>query len=573
MLPPLHPSLVRNVIYPLYRGLRNDQLLGYLDTLERNQWLEPSRLEEIKWRKLEKLLKEATRHVPYYRKLFREHGIRVKNINSYSDLAEIPFLTRERIRRYGNSMISTDPFRRGHPSRTAGTTGKPLRFYYDSSASPLKRASMLRADRWAGMDLGDREFKLWGLPPDEPGGERISRWLKNYLNNIFAFSALDMSEHSMSKYASALKRLKPGYISGYPSALEMFADFIRINSLEVGNPRSVITGGEKLYPGQRNIIEGVFGCPAYERYGCREFSYLAQECEEHEGLHLFSDLFLVEVIHQNGRPAGSGEAGELVVTDLTNRYMPFIRYRTGDFAIPAGRTCSCGRGFPLLHSIQGPSLDRVVTPDGGKIGSFLWPRLLNGIPGVENFQIEQRDSNGIILKLVTDDEWRDEYSELIETRITRNCGEDFRVSFARVDDIPQDSPGNYRLVKSDMQERLLIKTKIHKATITGVDPEGFDSLTVDLELMRCGNLNPGEKVLIVDNTNGARVETTVREGEEGSGEIVVAGAAGRHIHRGDEVSVMAFTWAGTTGGKFNNILVDEDNRFVRYLTDRAGDKI
>jgi phenylacetate-CoA ligase len=573
MLPPLSPWLIRNVIYPLYRGVRGDNVLEYLDELEANQWLKPAELEGLRWRKLEELLGDVTKYVPYYVKLFRNNGIEAGDIRSPSDLNKIPFLTREKIYKAGSDLITRDPFRRRSLSAAAGSAAGTVRFFCDIRASAIRRANFLRAGRWANADLGEREVRFCEVSLGGTLNERVMWRLKNYFNNVYTFSTLDMSEKSMREYTSALRRLKPGYISGYPSALVAFVDFVKGNSLKVSRPGSVITNGGKLYPQQRSIIEGFFQCPVYERYGCEEFASLAQECEEHNGLHVFSDIFLVEVIHESGRPARRGEIGELVVTDLYNRYMPLLRYRTGDMARPAERACPCGRGFQLLDGIEGPSMDSVITPEGRKVARFFWTGLLNAVPGVGNFQIEQRESDGIILKVLPGEEWRDEYRKLLETKIKENCGESFKVDFIRVDDIPPAASGKYRLIVSNMQERLLVKTKIHKATITGADPDDFDSLSIDPELMRYGNLTAGEKVLIVDNTNGARVETTVRESKKKSGDIVVAGAASRHIHAGDEVSIMAFTWAQGINGKFSNILVDKDNRFVRYLTDKDRGKI
>jgi len=124
-----------------------------------------------------------------------------------------------------------------------------------------------------------------------------------------------------------------------------------------------------------------------------------------------------------------------------------------------------------------------------------------------------------------------------------------------------------------MDERLVIKSKIHKAVITGEEPETIDSLRVDGKLLELSNIIPGEKVLIVDNTNGSRIETFALTAERGSGEIVSGGAVAKHIHRGDEVSIMAFAWSDGSKSGFKNILVDEQNSFVRYLTEVAGEML
>jgi phenylacetate-CoA ligase len=353
MLPPLFPHLVRNVIFPIYRGLRGDRLLPMLEELERNQWLTRAEIEEIQWRKVENLLGQAATHVPYYRKLLHDAGVKIEDIQNPNDFRDIPFLTKEIIHREGRRLVTTDPFRRGNASSTGGSTGEPLFFYNDTFAGPIRRANTLRSYRWAKVDIGDKQAIFWGFALDRPMKERIKDSVKNYFNNIATFSTFDMSEETMRCYAARLRFYKPDYIVGYPSALTLFAEFCTQSAIAVTRPKAVFSNGERIFPDQRDILEEAFQCPVFERYGSSEFAGVAHECEEHNGLHIFNDLFLVEVIHESGRPARNGEIGELIVTDLSNLYMPFIRYRTGDLAVPTDRECPCGRGLPLLDRIEG----------------------------------------------------------------------------------------------------------------------------------------------------------------------------------------------------------------------------
>ncbi len=508
MIPLLPEPLVRNVVFPLYRGFRKDRVLDILDELEHDQFLPEREIEDIKWRKLSVLLEAAGRHVPYYRDLFEREGIDPASFESPADIVKIPFLTKEVIRGEKRRMITKDPLRSGYPLSTGGSTGEPLHFWCDSASSQIRRAAALRGYRWTGFDIGCRQAILWGFPLDRPLKERFSGSAKNFFNNILPMSSFEMSPEVMRKYAAKLGRFKPSIVTGYPSALAVFSRFCRDTGLELPSPRAVVTAGEKLFPHQRAMIEEVFGARVYDRYGSGEFSVLAHECSRHKGLHLFSDLFHVEVIHESGRPAENGETGELVVTDLSNLYMPFIRYRTGDLAVLGGTDCPCGRGLPLLEQMEERLDESIVAPEGKVI-----------------------------------------------------------------DHIPVSSGGKERVVVSDMEERLIIKSKIHKASISGEAPGENDCLRIDAKLLELGNVAPFEKILIVNATSGARLETFAVEAEGGSGDIIACGAVSRLCRPGDEVSIMAFTWSSGGSGDFSNILVDEENKFVRYLTEKAGDMI
>ncbi|HER44172.1 MAG TPA: hypothetical protein ENO08_06905, partial [Candidatus Eisenbacteria bacterium] len=501
MFPPLHPSIVRNVVYPIYRGLKGDELLPMLEELERAQWLAPGEIEELQWRKLRGLLASAAAYVPYYRELFAGAGVDAGSIETIEDFRRIPLLTKERIREAGGSILTKDPLRRGVPSDTGGSTGEILYFFTDLSAGPLKRANALRGYRWAGVDVGERQAYLWGIDHDRPPKERLRDGLKDYFNNVLRLSAIHMSDETMRSYAAALRRFKPAILVGYPSALESLVRFCVRTGTAGPRPKAVVTSGEMLLPRQRGRIEGFFACPLFDRYGIREFGDVAQECDRHEGLHVFSDLYHVEVLDDEGNPADPGESGELVVTDLSNYFMPFIRYRTGDPAIRTDRVCSCGRGMPLLERIEGRSQDAVVTPEGVRVDGLFWSRLSRSVPGIKRFQVEQQSRGGVEYRIVPGPEWRDESRERLLEKIRERCGAGFGVEFSIVDEIPLTAAGKQRFVVSNIEDRLVVKSKIHKAVITGEEPQALDSLRVDERLMELSNILPGEKVLIVDNTN------------------------------------------------------------------------
>ncbi len=112
--------------------------------------------------------------------------------------------------------------------------------------------------------------------------------------------------------------------------------------------------------------------------------------------------------------------------------------------------------------------------------------------------------------------------------------------------------------------RFVLRSKIHKATVTEADLGYIGSITIDGELMEKAGLWPGEKVLVVSNTSGARLETYIIRGEPGSGIICMNGAAAHLIKKDDEIIVMGFELTDKPV-KPTNILVDKNNQFVKYL--------
>jgi len=112
--------------------------------------------------------------------------------------------------------------------------------------------------------------------------------------------------------------------------------------------------------------------------------------------------------------------------------------------------------------------------------------------------------------------------------------------------------------------RWMLHGKIHKATVTEADVNYVGSITIDKELVDLVGFRPGEKVLVVSNTSGSRLETYVIEGEAGSGDIFMNGAAAHLIKKGEEIIIIGFELTDDLIEP-TNILVDEHNKFVKYL--------
>src|SRR5207245_1302977 len=149
-------------------------------------------------------------------------------------------------------------------------------------------------------------------------------------------------------------------------------------------------------------------------YGSREFMLIGSECECHEGLHLTAENLLVEVLDDDGRPTPENKEGNVVITDLYNYGMPFIRYANGDRAVAGWGTCSCGRGLPLLRKVVGRRLDMLQTPDGRLVPGEFFPHLLKDYPAVRRFQVMQTQPDRIQLRVVLKESWDEASRRAVE---------------------------------------------------------------------------------------------------------------------------------------------------------------
>jgi phenylacetate-CoA ligase len=188
----------------------------------------------------------------------------------------------------------------------------------------------------------------------------------------------------------------------------------------------------------------VFVCKVTNRYGCEEVSLIACECERHEGLHVNCDGVYVELV-RDGRPVGPGESGLVVVTDLTNRAMPIIRYQVGDVATWSEKTCSCGRGMPLLKRIEGRDADYVTTARGELVsGISLTENFAMLVPGIAQLQIIQEELDRFTFRIVKGDDFGPESLSRIAELVAERFGSEARYECEYVDSIPQERSGKYR---------------------------------------------------------------------------------------------------------------------------------
>jgi phenylacetate-CoA ligase len=273
-------------------------------------------------------------------------------------------------------------------------------------------------------------------------------------------SCFDFTPENMASHAVRMNRYRPEVIVAYTNPLYEFARFLEERGITPHRPRSLVVGAEKLHPFQRETIERVFGAPVFETYGSREFMLIGAECDRHSGLHLSQENLIVEILDDDGQPTPAGEVGNVVITDLFNYGMPFIRYVNGDRAIAGFSSCSCGRGLPLLNGISGRQLDVLDTPDGRKISGEFFVHLIKDYPSVRRYQVYQEDVRRILLRLVVDTAFTLADRSQLETQIRHGIGPAVEFDMQFVAEIPLTATGKHRVVVRQAASPATVTTEI-----------------------------------------------------------------------------------------------------------------
>lgn len=442
----MYRPLYRHVLLPVFdRVIKRRHTLRYWADAERTQWLPAEQHRERQLQALQNLLQHAWESCPYYRSAWQSAGLQPRQVQSLADFAAWPLLTRETIRRHREELRTTLPCQFMSKS-TGGSSGEPLHFDLNADSNDRRTAFMYRGYGWAGGEPGSKQLYVWGGPLSTVG--RLKRWKmqlharieRHRIINCFEFTPERMREHWRT-----LNEYRPEVIVAYTNPLYEFARYLADNGLTAKPPRSIIVGAEKLYPFQRELLERVFHAPVYETYGSREFMLIGAECNRHTGLHLTAENLLVEVLDDAGHPTPAGEEGNVVITDLFNYGMPFIRYVNGDRAIAGLKNCTCGRGLPLLSQVTGRQLDTLETPDGRKVPGEFFPHLLKEFPAIRRFQVVQNRIESIQLKLVAP-QFADADRDRLLSAVRDCTGGVVGLDLQFVEDIPLTSAGKLKVV-------------------------------------------------------------------------------------------------------------------------------
>lgn len=450
---PLDPVglLRRYVLIPGFEaGLRRRKTFAYWRELDRSQWLPAQEVDALQLRALRGLLEHAQARCPYYRERWRALGLEARELTDLGSVRRWPVIDRETVRENRPAMRAEGTSLRLITKSTGGSSGVPLQFDLDAGSYERRMAATFRSYAWAGAGPGTKQLYLWGTSlAEEPGWARWKTALYDRLYRREVLSAFALGEATLPRFVERLAARRPDVIVAYTNPLYSFARMASERGLKPFSPRSIVVGAEKLHPFQRTLIEEVFRAPVFETYGSREFMLMGAECECHSGLHLTAEQLLVEVVDENGRPVPPGTEGQLVVTDLYNYGMPFVRYANGDRAIAGERTCPCGRGLPLLAKVTGRQLDILTTPDGRRIGGELFPHLLKDFASVRRFQVVQEKLDEIVLRLVLAPDGEEDLPR-IESAARSVLGPSVRLGIERCEDIPLTPAGKLQVVVNRM---------------------------------------------------------------------------------------------------------------------------
>ena len=323
--------------------------------------LDRSTLQHLQLKRLQATARRVARQVPFYREKFAEAGLKAGRIKTLADLRHLPFTTTADLRaNYPTGLLAVplDDTLRLHTS--SGTTGKPKALFF--SRRDVDQAAELCARSFVMTGVTRRDvfqnMMTYGLFT----GALVTHYGAEKVGCLVIPAGPGNSERQlllMQDFRTTVFHITPSY------AL-YFASFIEKRGVDPRRDlalRKAFVGAEPHTEETRRKIEHALGIDVYNSYGLSEMNGpgVAFECEHKQGLHVWEDNFLVEIIDpQTGEPLPDGQMGELVMTTLNREAMPLLRYRTRDMTSIILEPCPCGRTHRRLNRITGRSDDMLI---------------------------------------------------------------------------------------------------------------------------------------------------------------------------------------------------------------------
>jgi len=434
-------DMMRRKIWKTLTSLRYPKIFRLQGSLEESQWWSRDQIRELQWSKLKALVAHAYADVPFYRRTWSEIGFHPDDLTPDS-FRQLPLLKKQTIKLRADDLVCRELLRNARFNSTGGSTGEPIQFYQDRGFPSIFYAAAFRHNRWSGWRPGDPVLRLWGNPSDLGGAvrQRISR----IISGGTTINAFKLSEESFERARHFLETTKPTLLTGYSSAVVAFAEYLGESGRTIEhNLRGIITSAEVLTPEMRRKIQQVFKVRVYDRYGCREVGLIASQCE-YGSLHVNDENLLVEYEET------TGGLTEIIVTDLNNRVMPFIRYKIGDVGRSSIRNCGCGRGLTVMGEVSGRTTELLLNADGGIISGPALTLVFKDLREVRQVQLFQPRAGELIVRLVRDGGYSHDTEGLILGRLLEIFGARMQIQFEYPDVIASESSGKYRFAISNV---------------------------------------------------------------------------------------------------------------------------
>jgi len=421
------------------------QLLFEIYEMKRNLDRPREEVDKLRLQLLKSQIENAYENVPFYENVFTRLGLHPNDFKALNDLKKLPIITKEDVQKNTTQFMSKrfeiNQCRRSH---TSGSTGQPSWTYYDKKFWIRKKyLSKLRARMTCGMKLGEKVIIFESDPPQKLQERNKKFYFQTPFLKITFFSIFN----DVTSTLSHLVKLNPQNMYGPPSYFFQLAQAMKKANIKLNLLKRIFTSSEYLEMPIKRYLEKTFGVNVFDIYGSTEFKEVAWQCEIGRGYHVNEDDVICEVL-KGEEPAGIGEVGDIVLTDLRNQAMPLIRYRIKDKGRLLEEKCPCGLTFSLMQPVAGRASEYIELPDGTQLSPYLFTTSIEKVPGLLQYQIIQKTKRELVVKVIIElgqEKKGAHEAQQILNRVTKGT---MNVQVEICEKIIIEANGKYKVVKN-----------------------------------------------------------------------------------------------------------------------------
>ena len=410
------------------------QELKVVKQLERFEKLSYDQISESRLRKLNQLITHF-RTYPFYRDLMKQCGS-PETLTHIDNLKRFPVITKDVIRS-NLDYIAQRP-ESVYLNSTSGSTGTNFKFYQSKEMLIWRRAANIVHCSWMGVNYWrDRKVTVWGLSPKI---KHVREWLqkvKVFVQGGKLYQAYGLDEGRCVEILDDMRDFSPASMTCYPTYGYALAQAGEKGGVKSPGLKAIIVSGETCFEHQKEKMQNYFGCKVYNRYGSREFGSIAHEDERQKGLLIHPARLYVE----------TDQDGEMLVTDLNNFATPFIRYAIGDSGVICHRNEGSGKtAFDSIQNLSGRSHDMIRTKSGKQLPGQFWTTLSRSVPGIDAFQLVQKDKEHIELRAKVNSEYKDANEDKLHQKLKLVAGDEVKLTVVKVKEIEKTPAGKRRFI-------------------------------------------------------------------------------------------------------------------------------
>lgn len=417
----------------LIYALRGEAVGSALKELLLLEKADPQFLKQYKENKINELTDFASKNCGYYIEFFKNLQPEIKSDSPSTILKQLPVMDKFTISNNPTGFISGQI--RASQRSTSGTTGAPFIFQKDKHASAYMDAMMYRAYHWHGINPMDRQARLWGRKLKFWG--HLIQNGKDLVLNRRRLSSFTMDDGNCRKFYDSLLTFRPKYFYCYPNAIYQFALSLEKQGLDgrkIGASVAICTG-EVLFPHHRTKIEQVLGCKVVNEYGSTENGIIGFECE-YGGFHLMPTVHL-DILNPD-----SDGFGEIAITELNSRSVPFIKYKNGDVGRMIDSGCPCRRPFEVFEIREGRIDDFIICPNGSIVYDAILAYTLKDY--ALQFKAFQEKADLLNILIVPGRNYKGSSEKSIQSKLKNYLGPEMVINCILVESIPPDNSGKLR---------------------------------------------------------------------------------------------------------------------------------